>query len=158
MINQALYEGPVEDPWFQALDPITAYNTGPTVGTVYDTFYVSALPASPMGCVTRHQWCKDEGNTCTKLTGVAVGGLDASKEAITKELRLNSRQQAILNRLYSYVWSKYKHVLNQSLRTKNASPSMFVHWITSIFVLQGYFASFFRDLCVWSGILTDSRM
>lgn len=93
----------VEDPWFQALIPVTEYNTGPTFGADKFTSYVSTLPASPMGCVTRYQWSKNEGKNCTALTGNAIGGQNASKDATTQEIHLNSRQQAIFNRLYSYV-------------------------------------------------------
>lgn len=60
-----------------------------------------------MGCITRYQWCKNDGKICTALTGNSVGGRNAFKKAIPEELRLNSRQRAIFNRMYSYAWSTY---------------------------------------------------
>jgi hypothetical protein len=129
--------GPVKDPWFQALVPLEVYGGDLTGSQWNQTVYVSALPASPMGCITRYQWCKNNGKVCTDLTGQVVGGRDAAKEAIKQEIRLNSRQKAIVDRLFSYVWSKSpnKHILYQWVR-KLQPYNNFMHWITSAFMLD----------------------
>ncbi|KAI0382083.1 hypothetical protein F5Y04DRAFT_288225 [Hypomontagnella monticulosa] len=63
--NGITYRKPINDPWFQAT---TILGKDHATGT---PVYGSDTPASPMGCVTRHQYCNIQGK-CSPLA--ADGG------------------------------------------------------------------------------------
>lgn len=105
LMNEVAYLGPVYDSWFKAQNPVLGTNY-PFSGSHFNsTQYVTDLPANPMGCTERLQWCKDEGTICTELTGSTVGGLDAVLKSVPEQLDLNQRQIAIFNRIYNSTWN-----------------------------------------------------
>jgi hypothetical protein len=86
---QGYYTEPVENPWFSAHSVFHRDSPLPMLRTTYSF----DRPISSLACTEQHQFCTDSGQ-CSRLLG-----LNQMPEEMAKNLKLQPKQDQILNRM-----------------------------------------------------------